>query len=147
MLVKELRSNWPDAAFFGCAGPRMREAGVESIVRSEDLAVVGLVEVVGHLPAIYGEYRKLIAAARERRPELAILTDSPDFHLRVARKLKKQGTRVVYLVAPQVWAWRKGRLLVLRRVIDRLLGIFPFGDAFLRKHDVPASDAGQPLAG
>ncbi|PYT31888.1 MAG: lipid-A-disaccharide synthase [Acidobacteria bacterium] len=147
MLVKELRSNWPDAAFFGCAGPRMREAGVEPIVRSEDLAVVGLVEVVGHLPAIYGEYRKLIAAAHDRRPELAILTDSPDFHLRVARQLKKLGTRVVYLVAPQVWAWRKGRLPLMRRVIDRLLCIFPFEEEFFRKHDVPASYIGHPLAG
>src|SRR5713101_639560 len=86
LLVRELRHIWPDATFFGCAGPRMREAGVEPIVRSEDLAVVGLVEVVSHLPGIYGKYRKLIAAAREQRPELAILTDSPDFHLRVARK-------------------------------------------------------------
>ena len=147
LLVGELRRLWPDAHFFGCAGPRMRAAGVEPVIQAESLAVVGLVEVVGHLPRIWREYRKLVAAARARHPRLAILTDSPDFHLRVARRLKRQGVPIVYLVAPQAWAWRKGRLALMRRTIDRLLCIFPFEEDFFRKHGVPAWYIGHPLAG
>src|SRR3954447_7117316 len=98
-LVKQLQEIWPDCDFFGCAGPRLRAAGVRAIVRTEDLAVVGLVEVLHHLPRIYQRFRTLIAAARSQRPQLAILTDSPDFHFRVAAKLKKQGVPVLWLVA------------------------------------------------
>jgi lipid-A-disaccharide synthase len=147
MLVDELRRSWPDARFFGCAGPRMRSTGVDPVIQAESLAVVGLVEVVAHLPRIWREYRKLAAAARKRRPQLAILTDSPDFHLPLARRLSRQGVPVVYLVAPQVWAWRKGRISQMRRNIRRLLCIFPFEEAFFRDHGVPASYIGHPLAG
>jgi lipid-A-disaccharide synthase len=147
LLVEELRRRHPELEFFGCAGARLREAGVEPVVRSESLAVVGLVEVVHHIPRIYGEFRKLVRAARERKPELAILTDSPDFHFRVARKLKQQGVPVVYLVAPQVWAWRQGRTKVMRRIIDRLLCIFPFEEKFFVEHGVPGVYIGHPLAG
>jgi lipid-A-disaccharide synthase len=147
MLVDELRHRWPDTRFFGCAGPRMRRAGVEAVIEAESLAVVGLVEVLAHLPRIWGEYRKMVSAAEMRRPELAILTDSPDFHLRLARHLKKQGVPVVYLVAPQVWAWRNGRIRGMRRTISRLLCIFPFEEAFFRANGLPASYIGHPLAG
>jgi lipid-A-disaccharide synthase len=146
MLVDELRLLWPDARFFGCAGPRLQRAGVEAVIEAESLAVVGLVEVVGHLPRIWRQYLKLISAVRERRPQLAILTDSPDFHLRLARRLKRQGVPVVYLVAPQVWAWRKGRISGMRRTIGRLLCIFPFEEAFFRAHGLPAWYIGHPLA-
>jgi lipid-A-disaccharide synthase len=88
----------------------------------------------------------LIEAAARQKPDLAILTDSPDFHFRVARKLKRLGVPVVYLVAPQVWAWRKGRVKTMRRVIDRLLCIFPFEEAFFERHGVPAVYIGHPLA-
>jgi lipid-A-disaccharide synthase len=147
MLVEELRRLWPDARFFGCAGPRMRRAGVEPVIEAESLAVVGLVEVVSHLPRIWRQYRKLLEAARKTRPRFAILTDSPDFHLRLARQLKKLGVPVIYLVAPQVWAWRKGRIPAMRRTIDRLLCIFPFEEAFFRGHGIPAHYIGHPLAG
>jgi len=147
MLVEELRHRWPGTHFFGCAGPRMRRAGVEAVIEAESLAVVGLVEVLAHLPRIWREYRKTVSAAQMRRPELAILTDSPDFHLRLARRLKKQGVPVVYLVAPQVWAWRKGRIRGMRRTISRLLCIFPFEEAFFRANGLPASYIGHPLAG
>lgn len=146
MLVKELQSRWPDTRFFGCTGPKLREAGVETIVASESLAVVGLVEVLGHLPRIYREYRKLLRAAEASRPEIAILTDSPDFHLRVARRLAGWRIPVVYLVAPQVWAWRKGRVKLLRRYLSRLLCIFPFEEEFFRGHRVPVTYIGHPLA-
>ena len=94
----------------------MRRAGIEAVIESESLAVVGLVEVISHLPRIYRQYRKLLSAARDSRPQLAILTDSPDFHLRLATQLKKLGIPVIYLVAPQVWAWRKGRIPGMRRL-------------------------------
>ena len=144
-LVEALRRRRPDLEFFGCAGPRMQKAGVRPVVDAHSLAVVGLVEVVAHIPRIYGEYRKLLAAARAERPEVAILTDSPDFHLRVARQLKKLGIPVLYLVAPQVWAWRKGRLPSMRRTIDKLLCIFPFEPEFFARHGIEATYIGHPL--
>jgi lipid-A-disaccharide synthase len=146
-LLKELRTRMPKATFFGCAGPNLRAAGAEAVVQTEDLAVVGLVEVVRHLPRIYSRFRTLVAAAKERRPVVAILTDSPDFHFRVAAKLKKLGIPVVYLVAPQVWAWRKGRVKTMREIIDRLLCIFPFEEAFFNGHGIPTTYIGHPLAG
>jgi len=108
---------------------------------------VGIVEVVGHLPRIWGRFRELIRTAAREKPDLAILTDSPDFHFRVARKLKRLRIPVVYLVAPQVWAWRKGRVKTMRRIMDRLLCIFPFEEKFFREHRVPATYIGHPLAG
>src|SRR5690242_7833878 len=123
----------------------MRAAGVEPVVESESLAVVGLLEVVAHIPRIYGEFRKLVREAARRRPDVAILTDSPDFHFRVAKKLKRMGIPVLYLVAPQVWAWRKGRLPKMRRLIDRLLCIFPFEKEFFEKHGIATEYIGHPL--
>lgn len=145
-LVEELRRRHPDAEFFGCAGLRMRAAGVRPVVRSESLGVVGLVEVLAHIPRIYGEFRKLIRAAREEHPHVAILTDSPDFHLRVAAKLRKAGIPVAYLIAPQVWAWRQGRVRLLRENLQHLFCIFPFEERFFRDHGVPTTYLGHPLA-
>lgn len=147
LVVEELRRAWPDARFFGCTGPRMRAAGVETIVDSASLAVVGLLEVVRHLPRIHREYRKLLAAAAERQPELALLADSPDFHLRVARRLHARNIPVAYLVAPQVWAWRKGRIPSIRRLVRHLLCIFPFEQEFFTRHGVTATYIGHPMVG
>ena len=146
LLVEELRRLWPDARFFGCTGPNMRRAGVQTIVDASSLAVVGLVEVLSHIRRIYGEYRKLLAAARRERPDFAILTDSPDFHLRLARQLKRHNIPVIYLVAPQVWAWRKGRLPAMRRTLRHILCIFPFEERFFRSHGLQATYIGHPLA-
>ena len=145
-LAAELLRRHPDLELFGCAGPRMRAAGVRAVVDAASLAVVGLIEVVAHIPRVWREYRKLLKAARAERPVLAILTDSPDFHLRLARQLKRMGIPVVYLVAPQVWAWRKGRLPGMRRTIDRLLCIFPFEEPFFREHGVATTYIGHPLS-
>ena len=147
LLAERLRALWPEAEFFGCTGPRMRAAGVRTVVDAASLAVVGLVEVLHHIPRIYKEFRKMCRAAEETRPDLAILTDSPDFHLRLARRLRRQGVPVVYLVAPQVWAWRKGRLRAMRRDIRRLLCIFPFEEAYFRERGLDAAYLGHPLAG
>ena len=145
-LVLELRRRLPDAEFFGSAGPRMREAGVEPIIRSESLAVVGLLEVVRHIPRIYGEFRKLMREINERQPDFAILTDSPDFHIRVAAKLKPLGVPVVWYVAPQFWAWRQWRVHKFRRLVSFLLCIFPFEENFFREHGVVTTYVGHPLA-
>lgn len=147
LVVEELRRLSPDTEFFGCTGPRLRAAGVETVVDAADLAVVGLLEVVRHIPRIYGEYRSLVAAARHRRPDVAILTDSPDFHLPIARRLHALHVPVVYLVAPQAWAWRKRRVKTMRRVLRRLLCIFPFEEPFFRAEGVNATYIGHPLAG
>jgi len=146
LLVEQLRRTLPEAEFFGCAGPRMRAAGVREVVDAASLAVVGLLEVIGHIPRIYAEYRRMVAAARRERPSLAILTDSPDFHLRLAARLKHLGVPVVYLVAPQVWAWRKGRIRTIRCNTNRVLCIFPFEEEFFRRHGVQADYIGHPLA-
>ncbi len=145
-LVEELRRDFPEADFFGCAGPRMRAAGVRPVVKAESLSVVGLVEVVAHSPRIYREFRRMVAAARQARPDLAILTDSPDFHLPLARRLKKLGSAVVYLVAPQVWAWRQGRIRRIRCNTDSVLCIFPFEEEYFRRQGVGAEYIGHPLA-
>jgi lipid-A-disaccharide synthase len=123
----------------------MRRAGVRAVVDAASLSVVGLVEVITHIPRIHGEYRKLLRAAKEEQPEIAILTDSPDFHLRLARRLKDLRIPVIYLVAPQVWAWRKGRLPLMQRTIDRLLCIFPFEPEFFARHGIEATYIGHPL--
>jgi lipid-A-disaccharide synthase len=144
-LASALRRRHPDIELFGCAGVRMQRAGVTPVVDSASLAVAGLVEVVIHLPRIYREYRKLVGEISRSRPAAAVLTDSPDFHLRLARKLKRMGVPVVYFIAPQVWAWRKDRLPLMRRTIDRLLCIFPFEQEFFRTHGIAADYIGHPL--
>jgi lipid-A-disaccharide synthase len=145
-VVEMLRSRHPEAEFFGCAGPRMQAAGVRAIVDSRSIAVAGLVEVVAHIPRIWSEFRKLARAAAVEKPDLAILTDAPDFHLRLAKKLKKLGIPVVYLIAPQAWAWRQGRVRTMRRVTDQLLCIFPFEKEFFESRGVPTTYLGHPLA-
>lgn len=124
----------------------MKMEGVRTVSDQSKLAVVGLAEVVTHLPAIWAEYRKLVESARIERPAAAILTDSSGFHLRVAAALHNLGVPVVYLVAPQAWAWRRGRVKKLRRNVDRLLCIFPFEEKFFRSYGVPAHYIGHPLA-
>src|SRR5207249_8826275 len=147
LVVEELRKTLGEGTeFYGCTGPRLRASGVRTVVDAASLAVVGLVEVVAHIPRIYGEFRKLVAAARRDPPDLAILTDSPDFHLRLAARLKAAGIPIVYLVAPQVWAWRQGRLGPMRRLIDQLLCIFPFEETFFRSNNIPVTYIGHPLS-
>ena len=132
-LVEALSARLPDVRFFGCAGPKMRAHGVEAIVRTEDLAVVGLFEVARHIPRIYGLFRKLARSAAALAPDLAILTDAPDFNLRLAARLRRAGIPVVYYVAPQVWAWRQRRIHRIRELVDLLLVIFPFEASYFRE--------------
>jgi lipid-A-disaccharide synthase len=132
--------------FFGAGGDRMRAAGCEIVVDAKDLAVVGITEILSHLPKILGLYRKLLRAADEKRPALAVVIDSPAFNWRVARQMKKRGIPVVYYVAPQFWAWRQGRVKLLRKYVNKALVIFPFEEKFYRDRGVDATFVGHPLA-
>ncbi|HUQ90741.1 MAG TPA: lipid-A-disaccharide synthase [Bryobacteraceae bacterium] len=145
-LIEALQKDWSGVDWFGCAGPRMQLAGVRTVVDARSLSVVGLVEVLVHLPRIYGEFRKLVRCIRRERPDFVILTDSPDFHLRLAKKVHAMGIPVIYLVAPQAWAWRQGRLKQMRLTIKRLLCLFPFEEKFYRDRGVAADYIGHPLA-
>jgi lipid-A-disaccharide synthase len=145
-LVAHLRERFPAATFFGCAGPALQAQGVDPIIDAASLSVVGLAEVVVHLPRIYGQYRKLLRYTRQHPPTAAILTDNPDFHLRLARHLKRLGIPVFYLVAPQVWAWRQGRVKTIRKLVDRLFCLFPFEEPWFRERGVDATYIGHPLA-
>jgi lipid-A-disaccharide synthase len=136
----------PQLEFFGVGGERMRAAGCETVVDAKDLSVVGITEILSHLPKIYGLYQRLIKEADKRKPNLAIVIDSPAFNWRVARQMKRRGIPVVYYVAPQFWAWRQGRVRLLRNYIDKALVIFPFEEKFYRDRGVDATFVGHPLA-
>ena len=144
-VVSGLSETDPKPDFFGCAGPRLQAAGVKPVIDSSKLAVVGLAEVVSHLPGIYAEFRKLVRFAEQHRPDAALLTDSPDFNLRLARHLKRLSVPVFYLVAPQVWAWRQGRVKTMRNLINHVFCLFPFEENWFRERGVPATYIGHPL--
>jgi lipid-A-disaccharide synthase len=145
-IIEALRHHGPQLEFFGVGGERMRAAGCDTVVDAKDLSVVGITEILSHLPKILGLYRHLIAEADKRKPDLAIVIDSPAFNWRVARQMKKRGIPVVYYVAPQFWAWRQGRVRLLRDYIDKALVIFPFEEKFYRDRGVDATFVGHPLA-
>jgi lipid-A-disaccharide synthase len=132
--------------FFGAGGERMAAAGCEIVVDAKDLAVVGITEVLSRLPKILGLYRKLIRAADEKHPALAVVIDAPAFNWRVARQMRRRGIPVVYYVCPQFWAWRQGRVKLLRKYVDKALVIFPFEEKFYRDRGVDATFVGHPLA-
>jgi lipid-A-disaccharide synthase len=146
-LLRAGRANASAATqFFGAGGERMRAAGCDIMADAKDLAVVGITEIVSRLPTILGLYRKLISAADEKRPALAVVIDSPAFNWRVARQMHKRGIPVVYYVCPQFWAWRQGRVKLLRKYVDKALVIFPFEEKFYRDRGVDATFVGHPLA-
>ncbi len=132
--------------FFGVGGDRMRAAGCDTVVDAKDLSVVGITEILSHLPKIWGLFHRLIREADHRKPDLAIVIDSPAFNWRVARQMRKRGIPVVYYVCPQFWAWRQGRVRLLRKYVDKALVIFPFEEQFYRDRGVDATFVGHPLA-
>jgi lipid-A-disaccharide synthase len=146
-LVEALRARIPDAEFFGCAGPRLRQAGVRPVMRSEELTVIGVFEVLRHIPRIYARLLHLTRVARHERPALAIVTDAPGFHIPLAQKMRRSGIPVFYYVAPQVWAWRKWRIHKIRRIVNQVMCIFPFEEKYYRERRVPTTFVGHPLAG
>jgi lipid-A-disaccharide synthase len=145
-LQKKLLTQGREAHFFGMGGQRMVDAGLERVVRAEDMAVMGITEVVRHLPRIYREFRRLKRSIRERRPSLAILIDFPDIHFKLAEELHQLGVPVLFFVSPQLWAWKKHRIKLVQKYVDRMLVIFPFEEQFYRERGVQAEFVGHPLA-
>ena len=133
------------ARLFGMGGKRMAEAGVELIVDYHEVAVVGISEVLHKIPTVIGVQRRLAGEAARRDAALAILVDSPGTHLGVARRLKNHGIRVGYFIGPQVWAWRPGRVRVVKRLVERMVVIFPFEEEIYRQAGVPVDFVGHPL--
>jgi len=133
------------ARLFGMGGNRMAEAGVELIVDYHEVAVVGISEVLHKIPTVIGVQRRLASEAVRRCASLAILVDSPGTHLGVARRLKNHGIGVGYFIGPQVWAWRPGRVRVVKRLVERMVVIFPFEEEIYRQAGVPVDFVGHPL--
>ncbi len=145
-LRRRLAQAGQTASFFGMGGRRMVAAGLESAVRAEDMAVMGITEVILHLPRIYRGYRRLKQSVQERRPDVAVLIDFPDIHFKLAEEFHRLGVPVIFFVSPQLWAWKKHRLKLVQDYVDKMLVIFPFEEQFYREHGVKAEFVGHPLA-
>jgi len=149
-LMKALRRQVPPGTgldFFGVGGDQMRAAGCDLLVDAREIAEVGIVEVLKHIPTIYRRFRQVVHEAERRRPDAAVLIDFPDFNLRLARELHLRGVPVVYYVSPQLWAWKQGRIERVRKYVDEMLVIFPFEEKFYRERAIAARFVGHPLAG
>ena len=145
-LVAALAERVPGSRFFGVAGPRMRAAGCEAWHGSDALAVMGLAEIVRHLPRLIGLRRELLRRLLAARPDVYVGIDAPEFNLGVAARLKAQGIRTVQYVSPQVWAWRQGRVRTIGDAVDLVLCLLPFETSFYAEHGVRAVFVGHPLA-
>jgi len=145
-LMRALRQRFPDAAFEGVGGESMIGEGMISRIPMERLSVMGLVEVLAHLPELMRERRELVRHWRENPPDVFIGIDAPDFNIGLSRRLRRAGVPTVQYVAPTVWAWRESRVKTLRRSVDLVLSIFPFEETFLRDRGVDAVYVGHPLA-
>ena len=145
-LAKALKAR-TDCEIFGMGGEQMRAAGVDVVTDYSQVSVLGITEILGHLPQLIRAMRGLVNSARLRRPALAILTDFPGFHLRLARKLKPLGVRNVYYICPQFWAWRPWRVRIVKRRFALALCIFPFEEKFFADAGVPVKFIGHPLVG
>jgi lipid-A-disaccharide synthase len=145
-LIQALQQLAPGKKFFGMGGERMRAARCELLVNASEVAVVGLAEVVTHLPTIRRKFDALVSEAKKRSPEAAVLIDFPDFNLRLARKLHQLGIPVFYFISPQVWAWRSGRVKQIKKYVRKMIVIFPFEQEFYKSHGVDVTYVGHPLA-
>lgn len=145
-LIRQLRTHLPTASFTGLGGVQMEQAGQQRIVRAEDVAHMGITEVLRHAPYIYGQYRRLVAAIRSQRPDIAVLIDFPDVNFRLAKHLQRAGVPVVWFVSPQLWAWKRGRLRWVQERVAKMMTIFPFEERFYRERGVDAEFVGHPLA-
>jgi lipid-A-disaccharide synthase len=145
MLVKELKKLDPGLEIYGIGGERMHEAGMELIYHIKEFSFMGFVEVLGHLPFIRSVFKKLEELLVSRKPDLLVLIDYPGFNLRFGKIAKKAGIDVVYYISPQVWAWGKRRIRLIRRLVKRILVILPFEEKFYQRVKVPVIYVGNPL--
>ena len=144
-LLEHWRSRGLRVNAFGVGSKSMEDLGFQIVGRSEELAVVGLQEVIAHWSLIKNTFHGLLAAAEQRKPKVALLLDYPDFNLRLAKKLKAMGIKVIYYISPQVWAWRQSRVHLIKKVVDKMLVLFPFEEDFYKRFDVPVQFVGHPL--
>ena len=146
-LYAALRKLRPEAKWsaFGSGGEEMRAAGVETLVDVRDVAIMGLLEVARALPKFLRVFRTLRRLARERRPSVVILIDWPEFNLRLAKKLRRDGHRIIYYISPQIWAWRTYRIRAIQRDVEEMLVILPFEKEFYERHGVRVEYVGHPL--
>ena len=144
-LVREVKEKNADISFYGIGGENMVKAGVETLVDSSELAVVGLFEVLAHWNTISGALKKMQHLLRTDPPDLLVLTDYPDFNLRLAKTAKECDIKVLYYISPQVWAWRQKRVFKIRKLVDMMAVVFPFEETFYKKYDVPVRFVGHPL--
>ena len=144
-LLSELRRLVPAVRAWGMGGDELAAAGLETVADSSEVSVVGITEALKVLPRARQIFRRLLDEVERRGTRTAVLVDFPDFNLRLARKLSRRGVSVVYFVSPQVWAWRRGRVKSIARIVDRMLVLFPFEVDFYREHGVEVIHVGHPL--
>jgi lipid-A-disaccharide synthase len=145
-IIRSLTRVLPESTFSGLGGLEMEAAGLNRIVRAEDVAHMGITEVIRHAPYIYSQYRKLVRSIEETKPDAAVLIDFPDVNFRLAKELKRRGVPVIWFVSPQLWAWKRRRLKWVQQRVTKMLVIFPFEEAFYRNRGVAAEFVGHPLA-
>lgn len=145
LLLKGLQKQLPKARFVGMGGVHLAGAGLETLFRIEDLSVMGITEVVGHLPKIFRMLTDIKAALAKVRPEAVIVIDAPDFHFRVIRAARELGIPVYYYISPKIWAWRERRAVFIRENVRRLISILPFEAKFYRRFDMRVDYVGNPL--
>lgn len=144
-LAHEIKRIRPDVVFWGIGGDGLASAGTELIVHARDMAFLGFVEVIRHLPFIRRVFSTILKEAEKRKPDVAVLIDYPGFNIRIAKALKKQGIPIVYYISPQVWAWKERRKHTLAKVVDRMLVIFPFEESIYRNLGMDVQFVGNPL--
>ncbi len=144
-LCQQIKQHDPHAQFSGMAGPQMRHAGVDALVDAETMSIVGIWEVLKHLPKIRRVMRRLQLALLEHKPDVLILIDYPGFNLRLAKFASQHGIKVFYYVSPQIWAWRAGRIKTIKQNVDHMAVLFQFERDIYRKAGVPVTLAGHPL--
>ncbi len=144
-LIRELKSLKPDLKITGIGGDRMRSEGMDLIYHTDKMAFLGFVEVVKHIPFIRKVQKKLIDVIKKEKINCVVLIDYPGFNLSIAKKLKPLGVKIIYYVSPQLWAWAKGRVKKVRKLVDKMLVVFPFEVEFYRKENVNVEYVGHPL--
>ncbi len=144
-LAAAIRARWPETELFGCGGDEMRDAGVETLVDSHQVALMGITEMISGLPRAYRAFQQLVEAVDDRQPRAAVLIDFPSFNLRLAKRLKKRKIPVFYFVSPQIWAWKKWRIRGIKATVDKMLCIFDFEEEIYRRAGIPVEYVGHPL--
>ncbi len=144
-LTKALLQLRPDLKIMGLGGPLMQQAGADLVADLTSHAVVGLVEGIRNVSRIFATYRRFVSLLKTEKPDALVLIDYPEFNLRLARRARKIGIPVIYYISPQLWAWRKWRVKIVEKYVDKMLVIFPFEEEFYREHGVEAEFVGHPL--